>query len=233
MRRFSTGVPPGVRRLIRLPWTRERMERDLDEEWRFHLEARAAELRALGLGEAEAMAEARRRFGDPKELRSGFVASETRRARRLFAVEWLHDWTHDLRYATRQLRRAPGFSLVAIGTLAIGIGANAAIFSVVNRLLLDPVPFPGGNRVVALRQVSADGGLMFPVAGSMVRAWAANAQTIEAIANLGERQVHAGEVADRDSIQAGVVTSEFMKVLGVRPALGRSFNADESRGESE
>jgi len=98
--------------------------------------------------------------------------------------------------------------------------------------LLDPVPFPGGNRVVALRQVSADGGLLFPIAGSIVRAWAPNARTIESVANYGERQLHADEVADRDSIQGGVVTSEFMKVLGLRPTLGRSFNADESRGES-
>jgi len=87
MRRFTAKVPPGVRRLLRLPWIRERMERDLEDEWRFHLEARAAELHALGLSESEAMAEAQRRFGDLGALRAGFVLSETRRARRLFAVE--------------------------------------------------------------------------------------------------------------------------------------------------
>jgi len=75
MRRFSAKVPPDVRRLIRLPWTRERMERDAEDEWRFHLEARAAELRALGLSESDAMMEARRRFGDLEELRTGFLAS--------------------------------------------------------------------------------------------------------------------------------------------------------------
>ena len=234
MQRFSSKVPAGVRRLVRLPWTRERMKRDLEDEWRFHLEARAAELRTQNpeLSQSDAMAEAQRRFGDLQELRGAFQKLERVSARRLFLAEWLDDWAYDLRYAIRQFRRSPGFSFVAVFTLAIGIGANAAIFSVVNRILLDPVPFPGGNRVVALRQVSADGGLMFPMAGSMVRAWSGHATTIEAIANLGERQVHADEAADRDSIQAAVVTSEFMRVVGLRPALGRSFNADEARSGS-
>ena len=228
MRFFSHKVPPGVRPLVRLPWTRAQLDRDLDDEWRFHLAERAAELRALGMSEPEAMAEALRRFGDPDALHADFARAGTRRARVLRVFDWLDDWAYDLRFAIRQFRRAPAFSVVAVLTLALGIGANTAIFTVVNRLLIDPVPYPAGDRVVALRQVAGDGSLVFPVAGSMLHAWS-SARSLEAMANFGERAVHADEVAEHDSVEAGIVTTDFMRVLGLRPALGRMFTRDESR----
>src|SRR5690349_7252915 len=148
-------VPPGVRRVFRLPLgTAERVRADVDEELASFLEARVEYLVERGMSAAEARAEALRRLGGTsiEEVRERLRHSAARREERMRFGERLERVRHDVRFALRQLARSPGFTAIAVLTLALGIGANSAIFSVVYTVLLKPLPFPAAERVLRLRQ---------------------------------------------------------------------------------
>jgi predicted permease len=132
----------------------------------------------------------------------------------------------DLRYALRQLRRSPGFAAVAILTLALGIGANTAIFSVLDSILLQPLPFPQANRLV---QIDAQSGLSsFPK--GWIREYQRRATTLASISGYtlnAEYNVTGGSASDRAF--GGAVSVNFFDTLGVRPLLGRFFSAPEEQ----
>ena len=173
----SSKVPSGVRRLFRLPSSRARMLREVDEELQFHFTMRIAELRARGMSETEAEAEALRRFGDTEEFRRHSARRATRKAHGHRALQWLTEWAQDVRFAGRQFAKAPGFVFVAVLMLALGIGANTAIFTVVHRLLLTPLAYPDGNRIVMLTMERDDGSLVNPGAQPGRRGVSAHARS--------------------------------------------------------
>src|SRR5690348_7155076 len=218
-------IPPGVRRLFRLPWSRARMIRELDDEVRFHLEMREAALRERGLTEAEAQAEARRRFGDADELREYCANVDARRARRARMLAWLGAWMQDVRFALRQFRKTPAFTAIAILTLALGIGANTAIFTVVHRLLLAPLPYPDGNRIVKL--VMGDAFASTPNRSAQ-RIWQARAHSLEMIAGVGIDAILVDSREEQDTVHA-FITSNYLRLLGIHPVLGREFTPEDER----
>jgi len=218
-------LPRGVRRLFRLPPTRERLIRDDDDEMRLHLELRADELRALGMTENDAKSEALRRFGDRGEFRDYSARRAAKNARRAGFRAAVDAWWQDVRFAERQSRRAPAFTALAVITLALGIGANAAIFSVVHRLLLSPLPYPDGDRIVMLS--GGDRGRTPNVA--ILRAIHARSRTVKTLAAVSVAAMAVQEDDGQDTVYA-FITPNYLKMLGVAPALGRSFTPAEEQG---
>ena len=225
-------LPRNVRQLFRLPWrTTASIARDVDDELRFHVEMRAAELMASGLDAESATAEAWRTFGNPSEVRSHAIAVTAGAMRRDRAVEWITSVAKDVRFALRQTRRAPMFTLVAVATLALGIGANTAIFSVVHRLLIAPFPFEDSNRLAWITVVDPQANaMMFPDLRA-VTAWRTRAHSLEAVSGAQEGDVELRDGLRLETVKGGAMSANLLAMLRVRPALGRGFEPmDERRG---
>ncbi len=146
----------------------------------------------------------------------------------------MHTFLQDLRFAIRQLRKTPGFALTTILTLALGIGATTGIFSLVNAVLLRPLPFPEPERLVTLLHENHVFGL-----GAATRVsypdffdWRSQNHSFSAMASYRDEQFVLTNVGDAQSLQGQTVSSEFFRVLGVHPAMGRDFTlADEKPGQ--
>ncbi len=189
---------------------RRRKEIELDEEIRFHLSEEMEEHLAHGLDASAARRAARTTFGNPAVVREA--------TREAWGWGWAERTLQDLRYAVRTLRHAPAFSGVAILTLALGIGANTAIFSLVNGILLRPLPYPDPAQLVSITGTFPKGAF------------------VELRASMGS--IHVGAYADGHGVNlsgsgepvrvtATFVSADLLSILGVRPALGRTFQAGE------
>lgn len=139
-----------------------------------------------------------------------------------------------LRRVLRPLRAAPGFAAAAVLTLALGIGANTAIFRVVHRLLLAPLPYPTGDRVVmVMRPVEGDAPFFASaVGGPLLEAWRARTRTVQSIAGASESLFGVRPDGSVDTIPSAAVTANFRPTLGVRPILGRGFTPADERADA-
>src|SRR5690349_1236644 len=197
---------------------------------RFHLAMRVAEFRQRGMSDADAHAEALRHFGDPEEFRAYSARRATRRVGWHGTAQWFGEWGQDVRIATRQFRNAPRFVAIAVLTLALGIGANAAVFSVVYHLLLAPLPYPDGNRIVALEVRPVDApDVPFGLGTAVLDLWRARTRSLVDVSAYVHSTVRVGAETAHDSLTAAYITPTFLPMLRVRPAIGRGFSPSDAR----
>lgn len=222
-------IPLGVRRAFRLPATSERIARELDDEVRFHVEMRAKALIAQGFSSEQAYAEALRRFGDVDDLRDYCVSIEVAHMQRVQFRERFDTILQDLRFAFRQYRKSPGFAFVAALTLALGVGATTAIFSVLNGVVLRPLPFRNSEQMVQISGIDAKGGSLNTLADPTFDEIATQSRTLSAVAEY-QRQPVPFLIGDEPTVLPGAVVSRgFFDVLGVKPAAGRFFAPEEQQ----
>jgi predicted permease len=213
-----TGLRIFIQRLRGLFFKR-RLERDLEDELLSHLEMQIEENLRQGMSPEEARQAARRKFGGVEQVKEAY-----RDRRGLPLVE---STLQDLGYAVRTLAKNPGYMFVAIITLALGIGANTAIFSAVSAVLLRPLPYPEPDRLVRVweRLIKED-------ARNVVSApdfidWRARNRVFENIAAHRATSFDLTEASEPERIGAAKVSSSFFDVMGFKPMLGRSFLPEE------
>lgn len=203
---------------------KSRMERDMEREMRFHLERETEKNIHCGMTKEEAYNRALRDFGGVEQVKE--VCRDVSRLR------WLEALWQDIRYSVRSWRRNPGYTLLAVLTLALGIGANTAIFSVIYGVLLRSLPYQNGNQLVVLRQQAPLVGrqnLNFSVAE--IEDYRNQNQTLDAIAEHHSMTFTLLGGAEPELIQTGVVSSNFFDLLGIQPIYGRAFvPEDEAQG---
>lgn len=218
------------RRRLHSSETPDDVTQAVDAEVQFHIGRRTEALMAQGLSREDAEREARRRFGDVDRVRQTLERGMTRRAAWARVADWLTQVRTDVRFALRQLRRSPGFTFVAITTLALGIGASTAIFSVVDGILFKPLAFNQPDRLVnAWTDVTRRGGPDDEwLSWSNFEDLRDQVTQLDALAAWGGASpVLTGRSEARQLLAAVVSEGMFSRVLPVEPILGRSFNSED------
>jgi putative ABC transport system permease protein len=200
---------------------RERFWRELEEEMREHREMRARELRESGVSEEQARYRAAREFGNAMWLKEESWAG--------WGWNWLVDFTQDARFGMRLLGKSPGFVAVAVITLALGIGANTAIFSVVKAVLLNRLPYRAPEQLVTLAGTDSHTTRPTNVAYMEVMDWKERSHTLRSVAMYHGWGPTLSGTGKPEILRGMQATHEFFETLGVEPMLGRDFQADEDR----
>ncbi len=191
---------------------------DLRAEIDSHLEFEVRDFLASGMPPDEARAAAVRRLGNRTRIQE--------HAREVWSFSFLETFVQDVRYGLRGIRRSPGFALMVVLTLALGIGANTAIFSVVNAVLLRPLPYPDAERLVWLGESDpkAEG---ISVTWINYQHWRNENHSFEDLASFQSAHLTLTGRGQALFTRAGVVTSEFLGLVGAKPLLGRTFAASD------
>jgi predicted permease len=214
-----------IRSWVQAILRRSRMESEMDLELRFHMEAYAEDLVRSGVPRAEAMRRARLEFGGIERAKE-----ECREARRVNLVDTVGQ---DLRYGLRILGKNPSFTTVVALTLALGIGANTAIFAVVYGVLLRPLPYSEPDRIVQLAETYRGQSDEMDLTATQLQRLREFGQVFEYIAGYTDVgfNVAAGNAAEH--VRGMPVSADYFRVLGIRPAAGRDFLPEEDRGEGK
>ena len=205
-------------------FARRRIEQDLSEEIRAHLEEKIEELVEDGMPRAEAVFAARREFGN--------VALIEERSRETWAWPTIESVMADLRYGWRMLRKHKGFTVVAVLTLALGIGANTAIFSVVNTVLLRPLPYPHAERVVYLSEWSQDVPDL-SIALANFDDWQRMNTVFDSMVAYRAENLNLVGQGPPQRLAVRQVTAGLFPTLGIEPILGRELTAEDDKPGAE
>ena len=218
LRHWVYTIPLRLRSLLR----RNAVEHELRDELQYHLELKTRAYVASGLTTDEARRRATREFGGVEQSKEN--CRDTRR------VNWMQDLMQDLRYGLRVLAKAPGFSAIAIAILAIGIGANTAIFSVVYAVLLKPLPFPHPGQLVFLSEAKPENGI--PAAGAPYDNFTEIRAQNDVFSELAGITTHELTLTGRGEpapVDTAGITPELFSLLGTKPLLGRLFIAEDGK----
>ena len=202
------------------------LDRQMDQELQFHLDLETNRLVQQGLPPDEARTRALRTFGGVEKVRE-----ECREARR---TSWADTLGRNTRYAWRALRRQPGYVAAVIVTLGLGIGANTAMFSVIDGVLLKPLPYPGSDRLVLIKEAAPLAGQ--DEVGVSIRELYDYREQLKDFDGLVEFHSMSFDLINRgepDRVSTGVVSANFFDVLRVRPVLGRTFVASDEKHGAE
>jgi predicted permease len=199
---------------------RRQFDTDLEEEMRLHLELRQQQQIECGMAPDDARAAARRGFGN--------VTSLKEKSHMTWGWEWFEQLVEDIRYGLRMLGKSPGFTAVAVLTLALGIGANTALFSVVNGVLLNPLPYPHPDQIVTMAG-------WFPGYGESsisypdFRDWVRLNHVFSSLAAYRQDSFNLTGQGEAEQITTMDVSASFFALLGVNPILGRDFSSAEDQ----
>jgi predicted permease len=202
---------------------RKRSDQALDEEIRVHLDLLTAEHTRRGMSLADARAAARRDFGGVDQI--------TEQYRDQHGFRRLETFFRDLRFGWRSMRRAPALTAVIVLTLGVAIGANTAIFGIVDAVLLKPLRYDGADRLVAIHEVLREVRVspQLPVNASHFERWSQATRSFEGLAVLREINMNLTGSGEPERLNTGRVSANLFRMLGVRAQLGRTFLDDEDR----
>ena len=219
----------GIKRLFRLPLGRRGVDSEVEAELRFHLEERIEDLIATGLSRAEAEREAQDRFGDLRRIGSEVKAIDGTTVRRRERGEMWHALVRDARLSLRSLRRHSGFASAVVLTLGLGMGATASIYTLVQHVVLDPLPFPNPERLVRLKNpVPGVGtGDEWNLSLAQFVHYRRHVPELEAIGVYRRGGVTALVSEEPRRVQSARVTSDMMDLLGASAVRGRLFRAED------
>jgi putative ABC transport system permease protein len=199
---------------------RKAAETELDDELRFHFERQVQKYESSGLAREEALRRARLDFGGIDQ-----VKEECREAR---GVHFMEELFQDTRYGLRMLRKSPGFTAVALLTLALGIGANTSIFSVVYGVLLRPLPYQDPARLIVLNETTPKVG-MVSVSYPNFLDWRSSNHAFTRMTAIASVSYNLAGVNQPENISGEAVSPDFLSMLGVHPVLGRDFDPSEEK----
>ena len=201
---------------------RDRVESDLERELRFHLEMLTEQHVRAGMSPDAARAAAIKTFGQVLRVKED--------VRETWLSRLFETLGQDIRYGLRNLRRNPGFALLVVATMALGVGANTAIFSVVNGVLLRALPYRDGDRLIVLRQerpLGDEQDLRFSY--KEIVDYRARSQSLEDVVEFHSMWFILLGRSEPERVSTGVVSAHFFDVLGVTPIYGRSFHESDDR----
>jgi predicted permease len=207
---------------LRFVLSRERVDEETRHEVEAHLELLVERYRRSGMPEDEALNAARRQFGS--------VVFSREQVHEMNSIGWIERLVRDLRFTVRMLRRTPGFTFAAVATLALGIGATTAVFSVLNAILIRPLPYPQPDALVGVWHSAEFQGHTsnnVRLSSTMYLVYREHNQTFRDFGVWHTESATVTGIGEPEEVRALVVTDGALRSLGVQPALGRSFSADD------